>query len=71
LLTERTRAAPLSTGVAGPDTAAASRSAAGDDAVVYRVVAELEGDNRVPHLQDVARRRGATWSRPAPLSTGF
>ena len=30
----------------------------GDDAAVYRAVAELEGDDDAPHLQDVACRAG-------------
>jgi hypothetical protein len=30
----------------------------GDDATVYRAVAELETDQAWPHLQDIARRTG-------------
>jgi hypothetical protein len=30
----------------------------GDDATVYRAVAELEDDASAPHLQDIARRTG-------------
>jgi hypothetical protein len=30
----------------------------GDDAMVYRAVAELEDDASAPHLQDIARRTG-------------
>ncbi len=30
----------------------------GDDAVVYRAVAELEGSDNAPHLQDIARQTG-------------
>jgi hypothetical protein len=30
----------------------------GDDALVYRAVAELEDDSSAPHLQDIARDTG-------------
>jgi hypothetical protein len=35
----------------------------GDDATVYRAVAELEDDVTAPHLQDIARRTGLDLER--------
>ena len=35
----------------------------GDDATVYRAVAELEGDAAAPHLQDLAGRTGLDLER--------
>ncbi len=35
----------------------------GDDATVYRAVAELEDDAAAPHLQDLARRTGLDLER--------
>jgi hypothetical protein len=35
----------------------------GDDAAVYRAVAQLEDDRSSPHLQDVARRAGLDLER--------
>jgi hypothetical protein len=35
----------------------------GDDALVYRAVAELEDDSRAPHLTDIARHCGLDLER--------
>ena len=35
----------------------------GDEAAVYRAVAELEDDAAAPHLQDIARRTGLDLQR--------
>jgi hypothetical protein len=35
----------------------------GDDARVYRAVAELEDDRSAPHLRDIARRAGLDLDR--------
>jgi hypothetical protein len=35
----------------------------GDDATVYRAVAELEDDRSAPHLRDIARRAGLDLDR--------
>jgi hypothetical protein len=35
----------------------------GDDATVYRAVAELEDDRSAPHLGDIARRAGLDLDR--------